>query len=53
MNQEQAREMLELLRQINEALGRIEQMLAEEFGPPVGRQHYPYGDHHPYRIEDL
>lgn len=33
MNQEQARELLELLRQINQAVERIEKLLTEEFGP--------------------
>lgn len=37
MNQAQAAELLELLRQISQALERIEKILAEEFAPPVGR----------------
>lgn len=41
MNQEQVRELLELLRQINQALARIEKLLADELGPAVGRDRRP------------
>lgn len=41
MNQEQVRELLELLRQINQALARIEKLLADELRPAVGRDRRP------------
>lgn len=41
MNQTQAAELLELLRQMNQALGRIEKLLTEGFAPAVGRNQGP------------